>query len=71
MKLVGDDCGNELVVVGSPKARLPRLEQPDRAMAAATRLTIATAPLGARREKRILIKLTRTQVLNTRLNLGR
>ena len=55
--LVGELCGSEPVVVGSPKVRLPRLEHPVRATAATIRPAIATAPLGARRDTRILISL--------------
>jgi hypothetical protein len=43
----GADCPIEPVVVLSLKARLPRLEHPERAMAAIVRPTIATALFGA------------------------
>jgi hypothetical protein len=43
----GADCCIEPVVVLSLKARLPRLEHPERAMAVATKPTIATALFGA------------------------
>ena len=54
---VGADCCTEPVVVLSLKARLPRLEHPERAMAAVIRPAIATALLGARRHTRIFISL--------------
>jgi hypothetical protein len=53
----GADCCIEPVVVLSLKARLPRLEHPERAMAAVTKPAIATALFGARRHTRIFISL--------------
>ena len=66
----GEDWPTEPVIVESPKLRLPRLEQPESAMAPATRPPIATAFFNARRETRELIILIRTRLLNTSLNLG-
>src|SRR5690606_10541743 len=56
-RLAGADWVAEPVTVGSPKVRLPRLEQPASPTAATTTPAMATALLWVRGETRILIGL--------------
>ncbi|GLQ57601.1 hypothetical protein GCM10010862_48600 [Devosia nitrariae] len=69
--MLGVDCALEPVVTGSPKVRLPRAAHPERVTAPTISPAIATTFLDVLRDTQILMKLTRTQVLNTDERLNR